>query len=155
MIRIVYSCADFFLRFFFFFRIIHFHFQNSADYNKSIDDQSGSIFKLNNGIILYLREVDKFLALVCILREYNFTRQGVVEYNFLCLHEAIHKIFSVRLPKKAGQFNVMNDDYSDHDGANGSLINGNAKQSHELSHRQSNSQLTKYLLTNKFQKIDE
>lgn len=133
----------------------HFLYCYSPDYNKSIDEQSGSIFKLNNGIILYLREIDQYLALVCILREYNFSRQGVIEYNCLCLNDAIHKIFAVRLSKKSGQFNVMNDDYCDHDGGNGSLINGNPRQSHQLTHRQSNSQLTKYLLTNKFRKIDE
>lgn len=128
-------------------------FWYSPDYNKSIDEQSGSVFKLNNGIILYLREIDQFLALVCILRDHNFSRQGVIEYNCLCLNDAIHKIFAVRLTKKSGQFNVMNDDYCDHDGGN--LINGNVKQPHELTHRQSSSQLTKYLLTNKFRKIDE
>jgi len=42
----------------------------------AFDSQSSSVIKLNNGTILYLREVNKFLALVCILREDNFDRQG-------------------------------------------------------------------------------
>lgn len=42
----------------------------------AFDNQSSSLIKLNNGTILYLREVNKFLALVCILREDNFDRQG-------------------------------------------------------------------------------
>jgi Ras-related GTP-binding protein C/D len=42
----------------------------------AFDCQSSSVIKLNNGTILYLREVNKFLALVCILREDNFDRQG-------------------------------------------------------------------------------
>lgn len=99
---------------------------------------------------MYLREINKFLALVCILREYNFTRQAVVDYNILCLHEAIHKIFSVKLTKKPGHLNAINDGYFDHDSndlVNGNG-NGNAKQSQEL--RQSNYQLTNYLLNNKF-----
>jgi Ras-related GTP-binding protein C/D len=44
----------------------------------AFDFQSSSLIKLNNGTILYLREVNKFLALVCILREDNFDRQGNV-----------------------------------------------------------------------------
>ncbi|KAL1123144.1 hypothetical protein AAG570_002231, partial [Ranatra chinensis] len=42
----------------------------------AFDHQSSSLIKLNNGTILYLREVNKFLALVCILREDNFDRKG-------------------------------------------------------------------------------
>lgn len=46
----------------------------------AFDNQSSSLIKLNNGTILYLREVNKFLALVCILREDNFDRQGENNY---------------------------------------------------------------------------
>lgn len=42
----------------------------------AFDDQSSSLIKLNNGTVLYLREVNKFLALVCILREDNFDHKG-------------------------------------------------------------------------------
>lgn len=65
----------------------------------AFDDQSSSLIKLNNSTVLYLREVNKFLALVCILREYSFSRQGVIDFNFLCFREAIHKVFEV---KKSG-----------------------------------------------------
>lgn len=47
--------------------------------------------------MLYLREVNKFLALVCIIREENFSRQGVIDYNFLCFREAISQVFELRL----------------------------------------------------------
>lgn len=62
----------------------------------AFDNQSSSLIKLNNGTILYLREVNKFLALVCILREDNFDRQGVIDYNFLCFREAIQQVFELR-----------------------------------------------------------
>lgn len=52
---------------------------------------------MNNSTILYLREVNKFLALVCIIREENFSRQGVIDYNFLCFREAITQVFELRL----------------------------------------------------------
>ncbi|PSN48265.1 Ras-related GTP-binding protein D [Blattella germanica] len=51
----------------------------------AFDCQSSSLIKLNNGTILYLREVNKFLALVCI-----------IDYNFLCFREAIQQVFELR-----------------------------------------------------------
>lgn len=36
------------------------------------------------------------MALVCILREYSFSRQGVIDFNFLCFREAIHKVFEIK-----------------------------------------------------------
>merc|ERR1719277_2711688 len=39
------------------------------------DTKSSCIIHLNNGTLLYSREVDRYLALVCIMREDNFDRQ--------------------------------------------------------------------------------
>lgn len=61
------------------------------------DNQSSSLIKMNNNTILYLREVNKFLALVCILREDNFHKQGVIDYNFLCFREAIERVFELKM----------------------------------------------------------
>lgn len=44
----------------------------------AFDEQSSSLIRLNNGTVLYLREVNKFLALVCILREDNFEHKGEI-----------------------------------------------------------------------------
>lgn len=81
----------------------------------AFDEQSSSLIKLNNGTVLYLREVNKFLALVCILREDNFDHKGecltlsaserlslasivtgVIDYNFMCFREAIQQVFELR-----------------------------------------------------------
>ncbi|XP_063407484.1 ras-related GTP-binding protein C-like isoform X1 [Mytilus trossulus] len=62
----------------------------------AFDSQSASTIKLNNGTILYLREVNRYLALVCILREDSFDKQGVIDYNFLCFRQAIQEVFEVR-----------------------------------------------------------
>lgn len=48
----------------------------------TFNSQSSSLIKLNNGTVLYLREVNKFLALVCILREENFQKQGSCPENY-------------------------------------------------------------------------
>nr|SVE84331.1 EOG090X08AZ [Daphnia pulex] len=63
----------------------------------AFDHQSLSLIKLNNSTILYLREVNRFLALVCILREDHFARQGLIDYNFVCFRNAIQEVFEVRM----------------------------------------------------------
>lgn len=131
-----------------------------------IDEQSSSIFKLNNGIILYLRQIcngvknNKFgfgLALVCILREYNFTRQGIIDYNFHCLRDAIHKLFAVNLPTKSGTFDFNQADDDDCDGGASGYINGNTDRPYEQDQlrNHSNAPLTNYLLTHKFHNKSE
>ncbi|XP_020907299.1 ras-related GTP-binding protein C [Exaiptasia diaphana] len=60
------------------------------------DVETSSVIKLNNNTILYLREVNRFLALVCILREDNFVRKGLIDYNFHCFRQAISEVFEVR-----------------------------------------------------------
>jgi len=62
------------------------------------DAQSQSIIKLNNGMVLYLREVNRYLALVCLIREANFEKRGLIDYNFNCFRKAIDSVFEK--PKK-------------------------------------------------------
>jgi Ras-related GTP-binding protein C/D len=60
------------------------------------DAESSAIIKLNNGMVLYLREVNKYLALVCLLREANFDKHGLIDYNFMCFKKAIEEVFARR-----------------------------------------------------------
>lgn len=71
------------------------------------------MIKLNNGTVLYLREVNKFLALVCILREENFNeKQGVIDYNFQCFRQAIKEVFDLKnvkfMPSYESNGNLVN-----------------------------------------------
>ncbi|XP_026548139.1 ras-related GTP-binding protein D-like [Notechis scutatus] len=61
------------------------------------DKESTAIIKLNNATVLYLKEVTKFLALVCFVREESFERKGLIDYNFHCFRKAIHEVFEVRM----------------------------------------------------------
>ncbi|KAF4100756.1 ras-related GTP binding Cb [Onychostoma macrolepis] len=63
--------------------------------SNAYDKESLAIIKLNNTTVLYLKEVTKFLALVCILREESFERKGLIDYNFHCFRKAIHEVFEV------------------------------------------------------------
>ena len=66
----------------------------------AFDTQSNSTIRLNNNTILFLKEVNKVLALVCILREENVEYQGLIDYNFGCFRKAIEKVFEVRAMSK-------------------------------------------------------
>jgi len=59
------------------------------------DAKSSCVIHLNNGTLLYLREVDRCLALVCLLREENFDRQHLLDYNIKVFKEALTEIFQV------------------------------------------------------------
>jgi Ras-related GTP-binding protein C/D len=45
------------------------------------DDKSTSAIRLNSGMVLYLREVSSYLALVCVLREEHFAKRSLLDYN--------------------------------------------------------------------------
>ncbi|XP_028653375.1 ras-related GTP-binding protein D isoform X1 [Erpetoichthys calabaricus] len=61
------------------------------------DKESMAIIRLNNTTVMYLKEVTKFLALVCFLREESFERKGLIDYNFHCFRKAIQEVFEVRM----------------------------------------------------------
>lgn len=63
------------------------------------DKESSSVIRLNHAggtdekIVLYLREVDKCLALVCIINEREFHKQHLINYNIDRFKEGLRKIF--------------------------------------------------------------
>uniref|UniRef100_A0A6B2L859 Ras-related GTP-binding protein n=1 Tax=Arcella intermedia TaxID=1963864 RepID=A0A6B2L859_9EUKA len=59
------------------------------------DPETRAVIKLNSGMVLYLREVNKYLALVCMIRGDKFDKQGLIDYNFECLKKAITGVFDV------------------------------------------------------------
>jgi len=65
------------------------------------DVESQSVIKLNNGMVLYLREVNRYLALVALIREEHFDKHGIIDYNFSCFKKAISEVFVTTKPSKA------------------------------------------------------
>jgi hypothetical protein len=61
------------------------------------DHESQFVIHPNNSTVLYLREVSHCLALVCILLEDSLEKQGLIDYNFVCLREGIHNVFDLKL----------------------------------------------------------
>ncbi|GFS07654.1 Ras-related C3 botulinum toxin substrate 1 [Elysia marginata] len=68
----------------------------------AFDNESGAFIKLNSGTVLFLREVNRHLALVCILREDGCEHRGIIEYNFKCFRNAIQEVFVARNKQTSG-----------------------------------------------------
>lgn len=56
------------------------------------DKESASVIHLSNGIVLYLKEVDTMLALVCLTRAENFRKKSLINYNIACLKQALTEL---------------------------------------------------------------
>ncbi|KAA8911622.1 Gtr1/RagA G protein conserved region-domain-containing protein [Sphaerosporella brunnea] len=54
-----------------------------------------SIIRLQNGMVLYLREINKFLALICLMRKESIERQGLVDYNVQIFQQALQRVFEL------------------------------------------------------------
>lgn len=63
------------------------------------DENSHSVMKLkkpNANFVLYMREVNKYLALVCIMKEESYNRAGVINYNFRHFKKAMHEVLKTK-----------------------------------------------------------
>eukprot|EP00474_Spongospora_subterranea_P009707 CRZ10165.1 hypothetical protein [Spongospora subterranea] len=58
----------------------------------AFDNESAATIRLSNGHVLLLREMGKYLALVCLMREKSFDKAALVEYNINCLKIAIYNL---------------------------------------------------------------
>merc|ERR1740124_1100947 len=63
-----------------------------ADADSAYDSESASVIRLSNGMILYMREVDTMLALVCLTHAANFRKKGLINFNIGCLKKALRAL---------------------------------------------------------------
>lgn len=56
------------------------------------DYQSTSAIRLNSGMVLYFRQVSHYLALICLLREENFAKRSLLDYNINCYRDSLEKL---------------------------------------------------------------
>ena len=63
------------------------------------NERSSSVIRLTGGIfagqVLYLREVNSFLALVCLVREENFKKQGLIDFNIDSFKHALSEVIQI------------------------------------------------------------
>ena len=60
------------------------------------DDDSTSVIRLSSNYVLYLREVNSYLALVCLMKQESFARSGLVDYNVAQFRKAITDLFKAK-----------------------------------------------------------
>ena len=51
---------------------------------------------MDNGLTLYLREIDQMLALVCLVKEDDFDRLGLIEFNIEQFRVGVKEVFEAR-----------------------------------------------------------
>jgi Ras-related GTP-binding protein C/D len=56
------------------------------------DQESSSATRLHSGMVLYLREVGKYLALVCVIREEYFAKRALLDFNIDCFRTSLDRI---------------------------------------------------------------
>ncbi|KAI8810843.1 hypothetical protein BJ742DRAFT_798934 [Cladochytrium replicatum] len=66
-------------------------------------EDSYSVIRLNNNMVLYMRSVSSRLALICLLREENFEQQGLIDYNFRVFKDSILEVFEVSRRETNGE----------------------------------------------------
>lgn len=62
--------------------------------DSAYDSESASVIRLSKGMVLYLKEVDTMLALVCLTRSDNFRKRNLINYNIRCLKKALRALAS-------------------------------------------------------------
>ncbi|KAG0201339.1 hypothetical protein BGX28_005811 [Mortierella sp. GBA30] len=81
-----------------------------------------SVIKMGNGTVLYLREVNKYLALICLLRAETFEKQGLIDYNVHCFKEAMDQVFELKRAERTRremEANQMMEQQQRHNGVYG------------------------------------
>jgi Ras-related GTP-binding protein C/D len=57
------------------------------------DDLSYTCVKLNNELFLYLKQVNKYLAFVCVIRDEVFAEnRGIMDYNLTLFKDSVREI---------------------------------------------------------------
>ena len=53
-------------------------------------------------MVLYLREVSSYLALVCVMREDHFAKRALLDYNIDCFRNSLADVFRETKPSVNG-----------------------------------------------------
>ena len=77
------------------------------------DDASTAAIRLNSGMVLYLRYVSPYLALVCVVREEYFAKRSLLDYNINCFRASLKRVCSERSSAGAGGTLMSSNDYDD------------------------------------------
>ncbi|KAI9764764.1 MAG: GTP-binding protein gtr2 [Geoglossum simile] len=60
------------------------------------DQEAESVIRLQNGMILYLKEINKYLVLICIMKEESIKKKGLIDYNCGVFQDALAQVFGLQ-----------------------------------------------------------
>ncbi|KAJ3123848.1 hypothetical protein HK098_001593 [Nowakowskiella sp. JEL0407] len=90
-------------------------FAKTTDTHRPVENNdSYSVIKLNT-MVLYLKQLNSHLALVCLVRAANFSKQGLLDYNFRCFKDAFLKV------RDLARYGIISEHAREESGANESI----------------------------------
>mmetsp|Transcript_17662 Transcript_17662/g.15474 ORF Transcript_17662/g.15474 Transcript_17662/m.15474 type:complete len:316 (+) Transcript_17662:59-1006(+) len=57
------------------------------------DKQTQSVIKLSDSTLLYYKEIEKYLSLICIIKEQDFDRPFLIDHNIEIFRQGLNEIF--------------------------------------------------------------
>ena len=64
--------------------------------NDDARDDIESFITLSEGMVLYFHTVDKYLAVVCLMREESFKKKSLIDYNFECFRNGLKEVLAIQ-----------------------------------------------------------
>ncbi|XP_049851644.1 uncharacterized protein LOC126326540 [Schistocerca gregaria] len=77
--------------------------ESEANPLSSQESKTLSVIHLDNDMLLYLRETQRCLALVCLFRQDRFIKPGIIEYNFRTFKTSLFQVFRVQFESVSGK----------------------------------------------------
>ncbi|KAH7728087.1 rragc protein [Aphelenchoides avenae] len=59
------------------------------------DPNSSAVICLKTKQVIFLRQINMYLALVCVIKEDNFEKQGLIDFNFLIFKKGVEDVFEL------------------------------------------------------------
>jgi Ras-related GTP-binding protein C/D len=59
------------------------------------DQDSSAVISLKTKQVIFLRQINVYLALVCVIKEDNFEKQGIIDHNFLVFKRSVEDVFEL------------------------------------------------------------
>ncbi|KAI8969082.1 Gtr1/RagA G protein Gtr2 [Mycotypha africana] len=78
------------------------HYQISADAAEASAPalKAPSIIKLKNGDILYMKEINSLLVLICMIKNDNYKKYGLLDYNLQQFIDAVNELFAYSIQQR-------------------------------------------------------
>uniref|UniRef100_A0A914DR18 Ras-related GTP-binding protein C n=1 Tax=Acrobeloides nanus TaxID=290746 RepID=A0A914DR18_9BILA len=59
------------------------------------DPSTSAVVSLKKNQVMFLRQINVYLALVCVVKEDNFEKQGLIDFNFQVFKQGVEEVFEL------------------------------------------------------------